>query len=183
MGKLPAQPTVAICGSRKLRDGSAPRLLVKTIVALPEDSLVLVRAGMMYGMGPFERDVTKMCGLLGLRVEPRVPRETTGSPWPEEIQEPQDTMADRHPSNPRGRQLTFRRDLEMIDDADLVLLFVDEAEMGNQNSGTVMMVGKALEADGPTKAVYAYTVLKDGTLERIGEHDPGDTWAKIVPQV
>lgn len=148
---------VVIAGSRALPKGQAPRLLIRFLAALPEDSTILLRRGANTNPGVFENDVTVLCEILHLSWEWFAPKPT-----------------DRNP----GRVSVFIRDIEMIDKADLVLLFItpDEAESGY--SGTMHLMEKALDAGRP---VYAYSVAEDGKVRLIGDYDPDHLYADLAP--
>lgn len=76
---------------------------------------------------------------------------------------------------PGGRDQVFYRDIEMVSHADLVLAIFSEA--GPMEGGTAHVVEKAQDKGVP---VYAYSWVDDH-LRRVGEHDPGQLWAELVP--
>lgn len=75
---------------------------------------------------------------------------------------------------PGGRDMVFHRDIEMVGKADLVVcIFPDDAPM---EGGTAHVVDKAQDQRVP---VYSYTYdAANGTLHRLGEWDPEDSWGK-----
>jgi hypothetical protein len=148
---------VAIAGSRRLPAGQAPRLLVRFLAALPDDAVILLRKGAYTEPGRFERDVENLCSILRMYWEWCVPAPT------------EDTV---------GRAAVFYRDIEMVERADLVLLFFDPVEAHDGYSGTAHLMDKALDAARP---VYAYAVAANGEVSRVGEYDPDHLYADIVP--
>lgn len=87
-----------------------------------------------------------------------------------------------------GRKAVWYRDCDMIADADLVLCFYTVEEIGDDLSGTVGLVDKAMAMEVP---VYAYAIqspylnlpvpgYKLPTIVRVGEHDPGDIWGSTL---
>jgi hypothetical protein len=148
---------VAIAGSRRLPKGQAPRLLIRFLVALPEDAVILMRRPMVGAPGPFEQDVENLCGVLHLSVQFFKP-------------EPTETT--------RGRSSVYLRDIEMIEHADLALVFFAADEVADGYSGTTHLLDKALAADRP---VYAYAIDEDGHIERVGEYDPDHLYVDIAP--
>lgn len=75
-----------------------------------------------------------------------------------------------------GREATYIRDVNMTRRADLVLCYFAADRM---EGGTEHIVEKALDALTP---VYSWGF--DGVrFVRIGEHDPDNIWADIVPAV
>jgi hypothetical protein len=159
-------PVIVIAGSRALPRGVAPRLLVRFLAAIPEGSKVLLRRGASRPPGEFEAQVEKMCDMLGLAVEWRLP-----------------VAVEKWNDDPEGlvllvgREQTFARDMQMIYDADLVLCFHTPEQIGDETSGTASLVEKALQAD---KAVYAYAVEGE-TVLRVGEQDAKEEWSALVP--
>ncbi len=154
---------VAIAGSRRLPKGQAPRLLIRFLAALPDDAVILMRRpkgdGSLAGSlpGPFEMDAQNLCGILHLAAEWFQPEPT-----------------DHHP----GRASVYLRDIEMIEKADLVILFVHPDEVDTGYSGTMHLLDKALDAARPC---YAYSVSPDGKVARVGEYDPDHLYAEIAP--
>jgi hypothetical protein len=154
---------VAIAGSRRLPKGQAPRLLIRFLAALPDDTVILMRRprgdGSLAGSlpGAFEMDVQNLCGILHLRAEWFQPEPT-----------------DRHP----GRASVFLRDIEMIRKADLVILFVTPEEVEVAYAGTMHLLDKAMDENRP---VYAYSVDHEGKISRVGEYDPEHLYLDIAP--
>lgn len=149
---------VAIAGSRRLPKGHAPRLLIRFLAALPEDTIILMRRGMNGQVpGPFEFDVAMLCVILHLADE-----------W----FEPQPT------ATTRGRSSVYRRDIDMIEKADLVILFFAADEVAEGYGGTQHLLDKALDANRPC---YAYSVDEFGAIDRVGEYDPEHLYADIAP--
>jgi hypothetical protein len=73
---------------------------------------------------------------------------------------------------PGGRDEVFFRDLDMVTKADLVLaVFSPERAM---EGGTAHVIEKAIDLRVPA---YAFTF--DGSLERVGEFDPDETWSHL----
>ena len=150
---------VVIAGSRALPRGNAPRLLAAFFAKLDDGDSVLIRTPVTGEPGPFERDVLALGRLFDIPVETFTPEPTPVTP---------------------GRASVYVRDIEMIEKADLVLLFFTPDEAVEGYSGTAHLMDKALDADRP---VYAYTVGGDGLVDRVGEHDPGDLFGGKVPFV
>lgn len=169
-------PVVVVAGSRALPPGAAPRLLVRFLANLPPMATVMLRRGLFSPPNLFESQVASLCDLLGVTVQWRQPDIPITAPpiFDESIISPVITV-DESPA--RGREMTFRRDLELVQKADLVLCFVTHGQIGDELSGTSALIAKALEED---RVVYAYAV--DGErVERIGEHDPTHEWVDAVP--
>lgn len=148
---------VAIAGSRRLPKGQAPRLLIRFLAAIPEDSIILMRRSMQAVPGPFEADVAQLCMLLHLLFLWHEPK-------------PDDHTV--------GRASVYLRDIEMIEEADLVLLFFHPDEATSGYSGTAHLLDKCLDAARP---VYAYAVAEDGTVTRVGEYDPDHLYGELAP--
>lgn len=161
--------TVVIAGSRALPQGQAPRLLIRFLAGLPEGSTILLRRGIFTQPGLFEHQVEEIVDLIGLRLEWRYP----------------DPGGRGKDGGVAGRRLTWARDVEMIDEADLVLTFVLDEQVGDETSGTFALVEKAIQLNKP---VYSYSLLTYGPegpviVQRVGEHDPGNVWSELVPSV
>lgn len=155
-------PVVVIAGSRDLPPGLAPRILIRFLANLPTGSRVLLRRGLTTKPNGFELQVESLCDLIGIPVEWRQP--VVAPPWED---------ADEYV----GRQQTFARDLDMITRSDVVLCFYTVDQIGDDTSGTVALVDKALEAN---KIVYAYALDGEAVI-RVGEHDPSNEWGERVP--
>jgi hypothetical protein len=168
-GKRGWMAKILIAGSRAIPSGVAPRLLVAFLAVLPEDAVVLLRRGTFSPPSRFDGQVESLCHLLGIKVEWRVPER----PGP---------VADLREAS---RRAVFARDIEAVSEADLVLCFVSSDQQESEDSGTRMLADKAIETNGSTRAVYAYSVGGEPPnldLCRIGEHDPEGQWSQIVPQ-
>jgi hypothetical protein len=158
---------VAIAGSRRLPKGHAPRLLIRFLAALPEDAVILLRRPMGHRLaagepvmpGIFEVDVLVLADALRLATE-----------W----FEPQPT-----PTTP-GRSSVYVRDIDMVEKADLVILFFAADEVAEGYGGTAHLLDKALAANRP---VYAYSVDEYGTIERVGDYDPDELYVSLAPEV
>lgn len=151
------EPRIVLAGSRKLPPGHGPRLVVSFLAALPFNATVLLRHGTFTKPNEFERTVAELCEHLGIRVEWCVP-----------------TLSLTH----KGRKAVWYRDMDMLASADLCLCFYDIEQIGDEESGTVALVDKAMSLNVP---VYAYAILDDGEVARVGEHDAKNEWAQLVP--
>lgn len=149
---LVCEVKIAIGGSRRLPRGVAPRLLLNFLLALPDDATILLRASAYGTRGHFERDVEAVSTVLGLRVETRKPR-----------------LLER-----TGRASVYVRDIDLAEEADLVVLFFSPADAESGYSGTFHLFEKALDG---FRAVYAWVVYDDGTTTLFGDYDPADTYA------
>jgi nucleoside 2-deoxyribosyltransferase len=151
---------VAIAGSRRLPKGHAPRLLIRFLAALPEDAVILLRRGMKAEYPSlFEGDISELADILHLDVEWFIPAPTDIT---------------------RGRSSVYVRDIDMIEKADLVVLFFAADEVAEGYGGTQHLLDKALAANRP---VYAYSVDEYGTIERVGDYDPDELYASLAPEV
>lgn len=151
-------PRIVVAGSRILPRGAAMTLL-RFFADIPMESTILLRAP----MGPvvprdFERVANNLAESMGLATELCRPRPTKLRP---------------------GRLSIWDRDMTMLAGADLCLCFYDVGQIGDEESGTVALVDKAMGLDVP---VYAYAITPDHELLRVGEHDPKDLWASLVPE-
>ena len=109
-----------------------------------------MRRGRSTAPGRFEREVARVCALMGYDVRWFVPE-------------------------PGGRDMNYYRDIEMVGEADVCIAVFDAAEP--MEGGTAHVVEKAQDARVP---VYAYSW--DGLdYKRVGEFDPDDAWARVVP--
>ena len=143
---------VAIAGSRRLPRGLAPRRLLHLLLSLPPDTQVLLRRGSRTVPGQFESDVSNVCGILGLEVGWRVP----------------------NPVETPGRAAVYARDINLVNEADLTLAFLDIKDAEDGNSGTFHLFERAMQDERP---VYAWVVGDDGEPERWGEYDPQERYA------
>jgi len=148
---------VVIAGSRALPKGQAPRLLIRFLASLPDDARVMLRCGKTTKPGMFEQDTMMLCDFLHIIWEWHLPEPTDKNP---------------------GRVSVFIRDIEMIDKADLVLLFITPEDAESGYSGTMHLMDKALDVGRP---VYAYSVAEDGKVKLVGDYDPDHLYANLVP--
>ena len=154
---------VVIAGSRRLPKGQAPRLLLHLLASLTPDegeelNTVALRSGLKR-MGQFESDVRNLCEVLHLD-------------WGYWKPEPDDD----HP----GRASVFIRDIEMVDAADLVILFFTPVDAEDGYSGTFHLLDKCLDTGKP---VHAYTVDSMGKVARFGDYDPGHEYDHLALDV
>jgi hypothetical protein len=148
---------VTIGASRSLGRGQAPRLLVRFLAALPQDAVILLRRPIDAPPGGFEQDTAALGRVLELDVR-------WFTPYPSE----------KYP----GRSSVYVRDMDMVEEADLVLLFFTSGEEIGGYGGTSHLLDRALAAGRP---VYAYGVERNGNVYRVGEYDPEHTYADITP--
>lgn len=153
---------IVIAGSRRLPRGQAPRLLLHLLASLSqakgEGSLVFLRSGLKR-MGTFEEDVMHLCEILHI-------------PWAPVRPEPDD----KHP----GRASVYIRDIELVDTADLVILFFTPEDAEDGYSGTYHLLDKCLDTGKP---VHAYTVSQAGRVARFGDYDPDHQYEKLALDV
>lgn len=154
---MKTDPIVVLAGSRRLPRGSAPGLLLRFLYGLPMESKVLLRHPVTGDPGDFETMADILCASVGLDSEWRYPKPT------KEV---------------RGRRAVWARDTEMLAEADLCLCFYDVGQIGDEGSGTVALVDKAMALDVP---VYAYALTEDDEVVRVGEYDAKNLWAELVP--
>jgi hypothetical protein len=147
---------VLVGGSRRLPAGSAPRLLINFLAALPADAIILLRKGAFTEPNRFEADVESLCSFLHLDWEWVIPKPTAETP---------------------GRAAVFFRDYDAVERADLTIVFVTPEDIAS-SSGTMHVLEAALALARP---IYAYSVKPDGTVERVGELDPDNIFADRVP--
>jgi len=150
---------IVIAGSRGLPRGQAPRLLARFLASIPEDSAILLRRAKGGSRGIFENDAYMLARLLDLSPE-----------WREPVPTPE------HP----GRVSVYIRDLKMIEEADLVLLFLTPGAARDGYSGTMHLLEKALDANRP---MYTWVVDESGKVSRWGEYDPDEAFADLVPKI
>jgi hypothetical protein len=146
---------VVIAGSRRLPAGTAPRALLHFLLRLPTDTSLLVRRAATGVLGPFEHDVEVVADILGLHLEYRQPN-TSQTP---------------------GRASVFARDIEMVAEADLVVVMLSEEDAASGYSGTYHLFEKALDNQRP---VYGWLVQDNGSVERWGEYDPDHLFADLI---
>jgi hypothetical protein len=150
-------PVIVIAGSRRLPPGQGPRMVFGFLESLPAQALVLLRRGLATEPGRFEQDVASLADIIGVKYEWRTPYITRWS---------------------SGRRAVWARDMDMLNEADLALCFYDVGQIGDEESGTVALVDKAMEVQVP---VYAYALDEQGRVIRVGEYDEKDEWANLVP--
>lgn len=151
---------IVIAGSRQI----SPQLALDGLLDFlrVNGPTVRLRCGVATLPGPLERAVAKACDDLDIRYSWWIP----------------DTRLHT------GRKAVWYRDTEMVAGASLVLCYFMEDQTGDEESGTVGLVDKAMGMDVP---VYAYgQVNKLGTdienvLVRVGEHDEFNMWGPLVP--
>lgn len=151
-GRTPLR--VVVAGSHKLPRGLAPRILLRFLLKLHEDSTIILRKGRASEPGAFEKDVHELCDRLMLRTEWFQP----------------DTQSTH------GRASVFLRDIEMVASADLVVLFIAHDDMESGYSGTFHLWDKSLDEHKP---VYAWSVAADGAVDRWGESDEVHHYAPL----
>jgi hypothetical protein len=151
---------IVIAGSRSIPPGEVGKVLVSFLAQLPSDQVTIhLRRGMHTESGQFEKMTSMVCDLFGIKVEWHVVEPIEGAV---------------------GRQLVFARDLELVEQADLVLCFTATWQAYDLECGTTALAQKALEAE---KVVYHWA-LPDGPMSvrliRVGEHDPEGKYARLV---
>lgn len=157
---------VVIAGSRSLPAGTAVRLLIRFVAALPKDSIILVRSRAAGSMGEFESDVVGLAKLARLPYQPC-------APWPVVPE------WDEHGDSYIGREGVLLRDRTMVDVADVVLAFVTARELESEDhSGTRHLVEAAFARDKP---VFLYEVDDEGNATQVGSNDPDNSWTARVP--
>lgn len=135
---------IALAGSRTLPRKFAYKWVEGILMALPEDSAVIMRRGLSTDINPFENDCYSMCKAMGMHVI-----------W-------------ARPNPSKGRASVYTRDLEMVQRSDVVALFVSKQDVEMGYSGTFHLFEKAMDENKP---VYAWSVSRDGSPERWGESD------------
>lgn len=145
---------VVLAGSRKLPAGTAPRALLHFLLRLPPDCVVLLRGPLSGHSGGFETDVEMLCRMLAIDCEFRRPN-TVSTP---------------------GRASVFARDIEMVAEADLVMVFLSAEDAESGYSGTYHLFEKALDDQRP---VYGWLADENGT-SRWGEFDPDHLYVDLV---
>jgi hypothetical protein len=150
---------VTIGGARRLPRGQAPRWLLRFLLSLPQDAEINLRSGMRKTEG-FELDVYRLCKMIGTPVVWWIPEPNA------EVE---------------GRQATWERDYDMVQNSDLVIAFVttDDLEREPLDSGTVRLTEKAQDRDVPS---YLYGVDEDGSVYVAGASDVKNIWKDKVPQ-
>lgn len=131
---------LAIAGSRRVSLPWVAAPLMQLVAELPSTSIVLLRKPRNGPPNPFEAEVehlVRLRGLVPLFMVPEAGRNRTG---------------------------TFIRDIELVDNADAVLVFLSPDEDPLGEGGTAHVLQKAIDAGKP---LYAYAVMSDG-LEWLG---------------
>jgi hypothetical protein len=146
---------IVLAGSRRLPSGTAPRALLHFLIRLPTDTQLLIRRAATGVLGPFERDVEVVADILGLHLEYRQP----------------------NPAETPGRASVFARDIEMVAEADLILVFLSPEDAESGYSGTYHLFEKALDDQRP---VYGWLVYDDGKTDRWGEYDPDNLHGGMI---
>jgi len=133
--------------------GRAALPLFNFILGLPGDPTILMRRALSKSIGPVEFSIAAASVIMG---------------WDVEWFEPE----------PGGRDQNFYRDIEMVSKGDVAICLFPEADM--MGGGTGHVVEKAQDRGMP---VYAYWVEDEDprVWHRIGEWDPTDAWASVVP--
>jgi len=139
---------VIIAGSRKLPQGSST-FAFPVVDALGEDDTVLLRSPKYGEPGHFERIIAAYCRYRDVAFKWIKPRPTEENP---------------------GRVSVYLRDLDMVEEADAALLFFNEDEAQEGNSGTYHLLEKALDASIRTDAFVVRHDLTAGKIytERFG---------------
>jgi hypothetical protein len=158
---------VIIAGSRRLPKGQAPRLLLHLLASLrgalsfdeTRDMVLLRHPKGVNPPGGFEMDVFNLCSILYIHAMWCRPQPS--------------------PENP-GRTSVFIRDIEMVDRADLAILFFTPADALDGYSGTYHLLDKCLDVGRP---VHAYTVDDDGKVARFGDYDPNHQFDHLALDV
>ena len=146
---------IVLAGSRRLPPGTAPRALLHFLLHLPDNTTLLVRRAATGVLGPFERDVEVVADILGMHLEYRQPN-TAETP---------------------GRASVFARDIEMVADADFILVFMSVEDSESGYSGTYHLFEKALDDQRP---VYGWVVNDEGHIDRWGEYDPDNLFGDFI---
>lgn len=144
---------IVLAGSRRINSDTLRFRLVQLLKEAPDGAEIHLRRGKWVPMGEFERLVSNI--VLDLQIQEHK-KITTVFHVPE--------PTDSHP----GRASVYLRDIEMIEAADIALLFFDPDEAVMGYSGTAHLLDKALDA-GIT--VEAYTVDAEGRTHWIGGYE------------
>lgn len=134
--------TVVFAGTHNLMSVRLAAHLATKIAALPTGSVILLRRGRTTAISTFEGVVAELAKTYDIRVEWREPQ-------------------------PGDRSMVYRRDYQMIDDADYVEAYFPASQI--MEGGTGHIVDASLNRD---KRVYAWSVTMEGYVERIGELEP-----------
>jgi hypothetical protein len=143
----PGAMKVAFVGNRALNLHDVAGHLLKSLISLPDGTIVLLRRGRQTPPGEFESLTQALCLQLHINFEWCVPDEG-------------------------GREAVYLRDIEMVAKADAVVAyFPDAAAVFDEKSGTSHVVEKGMDADKP---VYAYAPSAEG-VDWVGGHEPADS--------
>lgn len=142
-----------IAGSRRLPKGSAHRLLLGFVSALPPDAIVLIRGRASGQLGGFEYDLERLCRSAQLDWQ-------VCTPWPIQSADDLPGQGERI-----GREGVLHRDRAMVELADVVLCFMAEDEVESDAfSGTRHLVESALSLEVPA---FLYAV-SDAGVRQVG---------------
>lgn len=154
---------LVLAGSRAADVSPVARAVGEILRVVPEPT-VLLRRGALTITNPFEATVYAACFKLDIPTQFWVP-----------------DLA-KH----EGRRSAWFRDCDMLESADLCVCFYAEHEIGDDTSGTVALVDKAIGLEVP---VYAYAVKHTAAardwwkVERVGEYDEEDRWGSTLTTV
>lgn len=140
---------IVLAGSRKIEPTLLRSRLVEFLGSVHGDAVeVHLRRGVWTAPGKFEQTVARIAhDLGGITIV-----------WHQPV------LSDDH----TGRASVYLRDIEMVEGADIVLLFFEPTEAVDGYSGTAHLMDKALMA-GVT--VEAFSVDEDGNVVWIGGYD------------
>lgn len=142
---------IIIAGSRRLPAGSTT-FAFPVVDALKGDDTVLLRCPRFSEPQHFENVMAAYCRYKGVPYKWVKPEPTEESP---------------------GRVSVYVRDMDMVDEADRALLFFNQDEAVEGNSGTYHLLEKALSAEISVDAFIVRHDLSSGRLltERLGASD------------
>lgn len=140
---------IVLAGSRKVDPALLRTRLVEFLGSVPGDAVeVHLRRGVWTVPGKFEQVVARICrDMAGVTVvwhQPQLDEDRS------------------------GRASVYHRDIEMVEGADMVLLFFEPNEAVDGYSGTAHLMDKAIAA-GVT--VEAFSIDDDGNSVWIGGYD------------
>lgn len=115
--------------------------VLREMASLPIDAEILLRLPQRGAPGPVEALVESLARPLGLKASWRIP--TPGS----------------------GREGTIERDFQMVDEADMVIVYFDAGHVMDPERGTTRLVEHALSAQKP---VHAYAPQGEGEPVFVG---------------
>lgn len=133
---------VAVVGSRAVDLREISDHLLKTLVSLPEGTVVLLRRGRTTPANEFEVFTQALCLQLHIDFEWCIPDEG-------------------------GREATYLRDIDMVSRADAVVAYFDADSI--MSGGTGHVVEKGMDLDKP---VYAYAPVGQNRVDWVGGHEP-----------